>query len=135
VEENQIEVKQVSEKEFLIGPHKFFIDEDNIQNIIIVGDNDERLVIALKDISAKFANTSEGRLLTLVDLNRAGQASSEMRRMGRTMMDDATAGKTALFGLHPVARVIASFVIGATRNKNVGFFKTRDEAVTWLKEK
>jgi hypothetical protein len=44
-------------------------------------------------------------------------------------------GKMAYFGMHPVARVIASFMMGVTRKQNMRFFKTREEALAWLKEK
>jgi len=43
-------------------------------------------------------------------------------------------GKVAVFGLHPVARVIASFVMGVSKNKDMRFFKAKEEALAWLKE-
>lgn len=34
----------------------------------------------------------------------------------------------------PVTRVLAYFVIGVTGEKDIRFFKTREETLTWLKE-
>ena len=41
----------------------------------------------------------------------------------------------AAFGLHPVARIVATFGMGAevTRGR-YRFFKTEEQALTWLKE-
>ena len=50
------------------------------------------------------------------------------------MFENEQNEKIALFGIHPVARVIASFVMGATKKKDIRFFKSREEAFLWLKE-
>jgi hypothetical protein len=50
------------------------------------------------------------------------------------MDEDTKTGKTAFFGMHPVARVIASFVMGVSPNKMMRFFKTKEDALIWLRE-
>ena len=50
------------------------------------------------------------------------------------MLENEKIGKVALFGLHPVARVIAAFIMGITRKKDMRFFKSKEEALAWLKE-
>jgi len=42
--------------------------------------------------------------------------------------------KAALIGLHPVARVLASFFIGFAKNRRTRFFKSKEEALLWFKE-
>ena len=42
--------------------------------------------------------------------------------------------KTAFFGSHPVAQVLATFFIGGLKNKNMRFFNSKIEALAWLKE-
>ena len=75
----------------------------------------------------------EGKLNILVDLNKAGKGSSEARKLAQENMKDGTLGKIALFGLHPVARVLAAFILGVTSKKDARFFKTKEEALAWLK--
>jgi len=70
----------------------------------------------------------------LLDINKAGQVSSGARKIGKETFEDEKVGKVAFVGLHPVARVIASFVMGVTRKKDMRFFKTKEEALAWLKE-
>jgi hypothetical protein len=134
MEEKPVEVIQTNEKEFLVGENRVFLDDDTIQNIILVGDTDAMTAKALVDCLTGLTRGIDGKIRTLVDLNMAGKASSEMRTMGRVMIQDDKTGKVALFGLHPVARVLASFIIGVTGGKNIRFFKTRDEALVWLRE-
>ena len=73
---------------------------------------------------------------SLDDINKTGKVSSEARRIFRELTEDDEigGGKGAIFGLHPVARVIASFFIGS-HNKNQRFFKAREEAMVWLGER
>ena len=54
--------------------------------------------------------------------------------MGQEAFEDEKIGKVALFGLHPVARVIASFVMGVTKKEDMRFFRTKEEALAWIKD-
>jgi hypothetical protein len=44
------------------------------------------------------------------------------------MTEHPKSGRIACFGLSPVAKIIASFVMGISGNKNYRFFKTEEEA-------
>ena len=70
----------------------------------------------------------------LVDLNKAGKPTSEARKIGKERLEEEGVGKVALFGLHPVARVLASFVMGVSKKEDMKFFKTKEEAIAWFKE-
>ena len=50
------------------------------------------------------------------------------------MHEDEKLVKIAIFGLNPVARVIASFIMGVAKKKDQRFFKTKEEALAWLKQ-
>ena len=134
MEEKPVEIKQVSEREIWVGESRFYLGEDDILYENIVGKQDEKTVIAGLEFHNKFKNMVEGKMKMLVDINKAGQVSSGARKIGEETFEDEKVGKVALCGLHPVARVIASFVIGITRKKDLRFFKTREEALGWLKK-
>jgi len=134
MEEKPIEIKQVSEREIWVGESRFYLGEGNIIYETLVGKQDEKTVLASYEASDRLANTVEGKVNVLVDLNKAGQASSGARKKGQEMLEDKIFAKVALFGLHPVARVVASFFMGVTRKKDIRFFKTRGAALAWLKE-
>ena len=67
------------------------------------------------------------------DINKAGKPSPEARKIAKKRMEDEGIGKVAITGMNPVARVIASFIMGALTKADMQFFKIKDEALTWLK--
>ena len=75
-----------------------------------------------------------GKVNVLVDLNKTEMPTHDARKRGQNAFESEKIGKVALFGMHPVARVLASFVIGVTKKENLRFFKSKDEALAWLKE-
>ena len=77
-------------------------------------------------------SSSHGKANLCIDLNKAGMPSSGARKIGRKAFENEKVGKIAIFGLHPVARIIASFVMGVTRKEDLRFFKTKEEALAWL---
>jgi hypothetical protein len=134
IDEKAVEIKQVSEREFWVGEHRSYLSEDNILHEIIVGDIDEKMTIELIKVGDKLRGIAQGEVDLLVDLNKAGKPTPEARRMGSKRFDKEGTRKVAIFGMNPVARVIASFVIGISKKKDIRFFKTEEEALTWLKE-
>ena len=122
------------DREILVGENRLYLGEDNILYATLVGTQDAKMVIALKKSNDKLMNMIEGRVNTLVDLSQTGKPSPESRKVGQEMLENEKIGKVAFWGLHPVARVIASFMMGVTRKKDMRVFKTKQEALTWLRE-
>ena len=90
-----------------------------------------------EDMSAatiKATEDIEGKVNILVDINHCGKVPAKVRRMAKRDFEKETTGKVAMFGMHPVARILASFIIGITRKEDIRFFKTEAEALAWLKE-
>ncbi len=134
MEEKEVEVRQVSEREIWVGESRVYLGEDNMLYCTTVGESDEKKAIAMKESIFKLMNMVEGRMKMLLDINRAGQVSSGARKTGKEMLEDEKVGKVAFVGLHPVARVIASFVMGVSRKKDMRFFRQEEEALAWLKK-
>ena len=122
------------EREIWVGENRYYLGEDNILYITPVGEFDEEIALAVKEVMLKFFNMVEGKTNLLVDLNKAGKHSSEARKIVKEFTEHEKAGKVAVFGLHPVARVLASFIMGISQKKDMRFFKTKEEALAWLKE-
>lgn len=122
-------------KEIWIGKTcTYHIGEDNIIYITGEGSADEKELPIWEETVAKFEKIFKKKANIFVDLSRAGEQSSEARKLWAEFCDREKAGKIALFGAHPVARVLASFVIGVSKNKNLRFFASREKAIKWLKE-
>ena len=122
------------DREIWVGESRFYLGEDNIIRITIVGELDEETQIGINEAGYKLMNTVEGKVHALIDLNKAGKVSPGARKRQVEISEYEKTAKVALFGLHPVARVVASFFMGVSRKKDMRFFKTREEALAWLKE-
>jgi len=134
MEEKPVEVKQVSEREIWVGESRFYLGEDDILYETVVGEQNAKLAIEMLESVNKLKSMVEGKVNVLIDLNKTGRTSAEARKIGQGAFEDEKIGKVALFGLHPVARVIASFFMGATKKKDIHFFKSKEEALAWLKK-
>jgi hypothetical protein len=122
------------EREILVGESRIYLGEDNIIYITAAGSPDEKMAIANKEAAVKVASMVEGKVKVLLDITAAGKQSTETRRVWKEYVESEKFGKFALVGLHPVAQVIASFVMGLSKKKDMRFFKTKQEALVWLKE-
>ena len=122
------------EREIQIGENRFYLGEDNIIYATIVGEQDAKIATLFNKATLKLMNMVEGKVNVLTDNNRAGKTSPEARKIFQELLKHEKYGKLAIFGLHPVSRVLASFFMGFSKKKDMRFFKTREEALTWLKE-
>jgi len=134
MEEKEVEFKQVSEREIYVGKNRFYHGEDNIIYATIVGETDDKVAIGILEANLKLLSMVEGKAKILVDLNKAGKTSPEARKIMKQLAEQEKIGKLALFGMHPVAKVLASFAMGITRKKDMLFFKTKAEALLWFTE-
>ena len=121
------------DREIWIGENRFYLGEDNIIYETVVGEVDEKIAIAMEEASIKFRKMTEEKLDVLVDLNKAGKPTLKARQIARRRLDNERVGRVAIFGMNPVAKVVASFIMGVTKKKNMRFFKTKEEARTWIK--
>jgi len=125
---------EIKDRKIRVGENRLYLGEDNILYITNIGEIDEETAIAIRDAVLKLMNMVKGKVHTLTDLNKAGKASPEARKIFNELAEHEKQGKNAFFGMHPVARVITSFFIGVSKKKDMRFFKTKEEALAWLKE-
>ncbi len=122
------------DREIWVGENRMYLGEDNIVRITAVGEFDEATINMMYDAVLKFINMVEEKVKIIIDLNKAGKISTGARKNAAKFADNEKIGKLAFLGLHPVARVIASFFMGISRKKDMRFFRTEAEALAWLKE-
>jgi hypothetical protein len=122
------------DNEIRIGENRLHLTEDNIICIVNIGEIDEKTALAMKEAVLGLMNRVEGKVHTLTDLNKAGKTSPEARKVFKELALHEKQGKNAFFGMHPVARVLTAFFMGLSPKKDIRFFKTKEEALAWLKE-
>ena len=121
-------------REIWVGESRVYLGEDNIFYITVIGEVDGKTAAEITEIDNKFKSMVEGKLNVLADLNKGGKQSAEARKIWKKMTEDDRTRRIAIYGMHPVARVLASFVMGVSQKKDMRFFKTKEEALAWLKE-
>jgi hypothetical protein len=124
----------MKDREIWVGNTKIYLDKDNILYVTINGEIDEKTAIIGKESSFKLLNMAECQVNVIMDLNKAKKPSFKARKTFIGMSEHKKVKKIALFGLHPVARLLASFFMGKAKKKDIRFFETREEALAWLKE-
>jgi len=123
------------ERDVYVGKNRLQLLDENILAITIVGEVDIETAVKCKTVAYKFMDiVARDKMKTLIDLTQSAQQPSESRKLVKEIWNDDRTGKVAIFGLNPVAKAVASFVIGATQKEDIHFFKTKEDALVWLKE-
>jgi len=122
------------EREIWVGKNRIYLGEDNILYHTVVGDVDEKMAAAFKEADLTIRSKVKGKVNILIDLTRAEKLAPEARKIGKERLEDEGIGKVAFLGLHPVAIVIASFVMEVAEKRDIRFFRKMEEALEWLKE-
>lgn len=129
---NDIEIKKICETEFNMGENKISLIEGNIIHVIAQGEQTTEIALNYKKICEMLSANLEGKINYLINLNKCGKNSSEAREIWKELSELETTNKVATYGLNPVSRVIASFVIGNLEKGDMRFFKTKEEALSWI---
>ena len=130
----EIKIVQLNEKEYLVGSNRTALIEGNIIYVIAEGEQPKELAHLQEKINLELAALVNGKIKYLIDLNNCGKNSPEARVIWKKLSDDQNTEKVAVFGIHPVARVLASFVLGVSKKPKDRFFKTKESALVWLKD-
>ena len=121
-------------REILAGQNRIYLGEDNILYYVNIGEIDEELAHESCEAMLKLRDMGEGTVHFLIDLNKGGKTSAKARKIFQDFTQKNVHGKLALCGMHPIARVLASFFMGITQKEDMRFFKTKEEALDWLRE-
>lgn len=131
--EGPIKVTQISDTKYLVGDNETSLVDSNIIHVIARGEQTDDLAKVQGEINQRFIDKVEGQIHYLIDLNECGKNSPGARSKWYELSEEEKTAKVAIFGMHPVARVLASFVMKVSKKKNMQFFYTREEAMKWLK--
>jgi len=122
------------DREIWVGKSRFYFGEDGIMYVEIAGKQDVTEALAMRDAYLKLLNKVDGKVKIFVNSSEGKQPTNEARKIFSELTNHEQCGKVAVLCLNPVARVIASFVFGVSKNKNMKIFKTKEEALAWLNE-
>jgi hypothetical protein len=129
------EVRYISETEIRNGANEITLIEGNIIFIKVNGIQTDQIALVQKEINKQIMRLVKGKINFLIDLNKSGKSSPLARKIWKEITDNEDeTNKVALFGLHPVARVVATFVMQVVSRNNIQFFTNAEEALKWVKQ-
>jgi hypothetical protein len=129
-----LSVRELSKTEFWIGPTQVKVINGNLVNIKAVGPQNYDTAMAHVAIFNQIYNEAKRPIMFLVDLNHAGKNSAEARKVWKDISENQNTYKVGLVGIHPVARVIAGFVMIISASSKMQFFSTPEKALRWIYE-
>ncbi len=126
--------QKIGDREYLLGENRIQILEDSIVYVEVVGEQtDEHAELIRKNVHI-IAQSLPGKMRQLINLNNSGKSSPKCRELFKQLNEENISDRVAVFGMHPVARVLAIFVTGVTQQKHVRFFTNKEEALNWLRQ-
>ena len=125
---------KTSTLQYKVGETTMVLDENNILKIEAIGDMTDENADEIHEIMLEIYSNTQGNLQTLADMNKAGKSTPYARKMWKKLSVFERMSKIALYGINPVARVLASFMVGRTSRNNMRFFNNKEDAIAWLKD-
>ncbi len=105
--------------------------EGDIIRYIIAAPVDSIEAKKLNNVGAEYLDNNEA-FSVLIDLKHSTQFSSGARKEWVKFLQNSKIKKTAIFGGNIFVRTLASFVIAASKSKNIKFFTKEENAKNWL---
>jgi anti-anti-sigma regulatory factor len=120
---------------------KFIISYDDQNEVLylkVLGVMDNE---ALRELLPRYQKLLEGRprRYILIDMSESVQMDTsvmtkEMRASYKELLNQMSTDKSAIFGASPALRMVAKIALAVIGKSDVThFFKTKDEALAWLK--
>lgn len=119
------EVKQISEREIWVGDCKLRLEDNDIIYNIAAKNPDKEQAIAITNAVYKLAAIPEGKVSVIIDLTDTGRPSPEARKVFSEWEKNEKIHKTAMIGAHPVARMLANFMISFLNTNKVAFLNQK----------
>ena len=132
--ENNLFISLRSETGIKIGGNTTKLMDGNIIFVVSEGDQTNELAIQQQKMIRKVAESLVGKVNYLIDINRCGKNAPGARSIWKSISEDQKTRKVATYGMNPVAKIIASFIIKSYNKNNLRFFTTKEEALKWIKE-
>jgi len=128
-------MKNSERAEFRLGNDTVYLRDNNILYVEVVGHHTAEFASEMKKLCTHLVSQMDAQCCYLINLNKSGKNDPGARSIWKELSIHEKIYKVATFGLNPVARVIANFVIGSYSGNNIRFFNTEKEAVEWLTKK
>ncbi|MEZ5070552.1 MAG: STAS/SEC14 domain-containing protein [Bacteroidales bacterium] len=119
--------------EYNVGTNKVVIREDRIVHITVIGEQDDAIAQGFLDFHEKAHNIVGGKIRYLIDINQTGKASPMARRVYKQLGEMETTERVALYGAHPLAKLVGNMVLSTFARNEAKFFNDEKSALQWIR--
>ncbi|MEZ5070446.1 MAG: STAS/SEC14 domain-containing protein [Bacteroidales bacterium] len=127
-----LESYRTGDSTFEIAGQRIALLGDGVLRIEAIGDMDDDKLDRIRAVYRDVFSLAGDAVRLLVDLNQTGHNPPEARRFWRSLSAHKSVEAIAMVGIHPVARVLATFVIGSLGLEKYRFFEREEDALDWL---
>jgi hypothetical protein len=127
-----MEFEENSDNKIMAGENATYLIHENIIYVVAIGEQTEESALYQKEVTKIFTSRLTGQVNYLINLNKCGKNSIEARHVWKGISEEDRTDRVALFGMNPVAKVLASFFMGIVGRKNQRFFSNKEDALEWL---
>lgn len=125
-------MKNSEDAEFYIGEDIVSLRDGNIIHVVAKGLQSDELAIDMKKLCLELSAQMDGKCNFLINVNECGKNEPGAREIWKELGSHENTHKAAVYGINPVAKLIANFVIGTYKGQNMRFFKNEEQAKDWL---
>jgi len=129
------EMQNLEKTEFQVAGDTIFLRDSTTIQVVARGLQTLEMACEIKGICLELASRMNGKCSYLINLNACGKNEPGAREIWKELSSHETTHKAATFGMNPVAKVIANFVIGRHKGNNLRFFGSEKNAFDWLRDK
>jgi hypothetical protein len=116
--------------------NKAILHPDDIIELIVAGDQDYESIMHLYEEAKPLLGQlqTEGKpLLGLVNLEKEGKPGVTSNKAAMELLEKITYDKLAMYAA-PISEIAKMIILAMGKDENTKVFKTREEALAWLKE-
>ncbi|MEZ5070551.1 MAG: STAS/SEC14 domain-containing protein [Bacteroidales bacterium] len=119
-------------EKFLLGENEIYLKPFRIFHVVAIGDQTEETGAGYLRYNEKALRHFGGRVNFLIDMNRCGKISPKARRIFKQLGELETTEQVAVFGAHPMAKLIGNMVLSSFGKDNARFFDQEEQAMEWV---
>ncbi len=127
------EIRNVKENQlWLVSNNKVILNEGKVVHIVVNGPQNHEIATAHFKLHQQIASMPGGKVSYLVILDEAGKFFPEARKIWNEIGNRADTRKIAFLGSHPVAKVLADFLMIGAEKPKLQYFDDKQSALEWL---
>ena len=123
-----------NEREILAGENRFYLGKDNIIYVTLKGKIDYDTLLKMRGAFFKILIAGNEKCNILAINKKTENLTLNFKKIFKEVSECDNFGKVAVLNLNPKPSGFSSLVARLSKNENLDFFDSREDALSWLNE-